>query len=231
MKTTFTYPLPVEDYVSGISSTRLGTYTYEGPEQIVFHINNHGEIVDIDPEYNIPEPEIYRKIVDPKNNLDHIPVAYYYQDRFKPDGHDIVYILEDEIQSNGDVYKKVTNPKIAMEYSLSWDFDKSNGVGVASGNWHFEQKVKDLTNIHKQRAEMRAENIGIWTGNPYLTSAVKDGLNAYISELNTFAANNPPMKEWKFTNTPMVGTMPTLHSDLKLALENLENGPTLEEGI
>ena len=29
----------------------------------------------------------------------------------------------------------------------------------------------------------------------------------------------------------MVGTMPTLSGDLKLSLENLENGPTLEEGI
>ena len=231
MKTTFTYPIPVEEYVAGISTTKFGTYTYEGPEQAVFHINIYGEILEIDPEYEIPEPDTYRKIVDPKNNLDHIPVAYYYQDRFKPAGFDIDYILEDETQSNGDVYKKVTNPKIAHNYRLIWDFDKSNGVGVASGNWHFDQKLKDLSNIHKQRAEMRKETIGIWTGNPFLTSTVKDGLNAYIAELDTFAANNPPLKEWKFVNTPMVGTMPTLNSDLKVALESLENGPTLEEGI
>ncbi len=231
MKTTFTYPLPDEDYVAGISTTRLGTFTYEGPEQVIFHINSDGDILEVDPEYDIPDPETFRKVVSPKNNLDHIPVAYYYQDRFKPDGFDIVYNLEDETQSNGDVYKKVSNPKLAMEYRLSWDFDKSNGVGVASGNWHFEQKVLPLTNIHKQRAEMRKENIGIYTGSPFLTSNQKNGLNSYIAELDTFAANNPPMKEWKFTNTPMVGTMPKLHSDLKLALENLENGPTLEEGI
>ena len=231
MKTTFTYPLPVENYVSGISTTRVGTYTYEGPEQIIFEISGAGDIVEIDPEYQIIEPEKYRKVVDPKNNPDHLPVAYYYQDRFKPNGHIHEYSYEDQTQSNGDVYKSKINPKLADMYQLFWDFDKSNGEGVDPGNWYFKQIVRSLTNKHKQLAESRKEKIGIYTGDPFLTNSVKDGLNAYLAELDTFAANNPPLQEWKFTNTPMVGTMPTLNSDLKLALENLENGPTLEEGI
>jgi len=231
MKTTFTYPLPVENYVSGISTTRVGTYTYEGPEQIIFEISGAGGIVDIDPEYQIIEPEKYRKVVDPKNNPDHLPVAYYYQDRFKPNGHTHEYSYEDQTQSNGEVYKAKINPKLADMYQLFWDFDKSNGEGVDPGNWYFKQKVRSLTNKHKQLAESRKEKIGIYTGDSSLTNSVKDGLNAYLAELDTFAANNPPLQEWKFMNTPMVGTMPTLSADLKLALENLENGPTLEEGI
>tara|TARA_B100000214_G_scaffold235113_1_gene171863 strand:+ start:1062 stop:1757 length:696 start_codon:yes stop_codon:yes gene_type:complete len=231
MKTTFTYPLPVENYVSGISTTRVGTYTYEGPEQIIYQINGDGSIFEIDPEDQIIEPEKYRKIVDPKNNPDHLPVAYYYQDRFKPNGHQHEYSYEDQTQSNGEVYKAKINPKLADMYQLVWDFDKSNGEGVDPGNWHFKQNVRSLTNKHKQLAESRKEKIGIYTGDPSLTDSVKNGLNAYIAELDTFATNNPPLQEWKFMNTPMVGTMPTLNSDLKLALENLENGPTLEEGI
>ena len=239
MKTTFTYPLPVENYVAGISTTRVGTYEYDGPEQIVYEISDGGVIIDIDPEYEIFDPATHRKIVDPKNNPDHLPVAYFYEDRFKTgseanqfkDGFYHNYSFVDETQSNGDVYKAKDNLRLSDAYTLSWDHDKSNGVGVASGNWHFEQKLRDLSNIHKQRAEDRKEIIGIHTTNSLLTSGVKTGLNAYIAELDTFIANNPPLKEWKFTNTPMVGTMPTLNGDLRVALENLDNAPTLEEGI
>jgi len=231
MKTTFTYPLPVENYVAGISTTRVGIYTYEGPEQVVFEISDEGRIVEIDPIYEIFDPANHRKIVDPKNNPDHLPVAYYFQDRFKFEGYIHNYTYNDEPQSNGEVYKAKVNMRLADAYELVWDHDKSNGVGVASGNWHFKQNVRSLTNIHKEKAEMRKANIGIWTDSPNLSSDVKDGLNTYIAELDTFAANNPPLKEWKFRNTPMVGTMPTLSGDLKLSLENLENGPTLEEGI
>ena len=124
MKTTFTYPLPVENYVSGISTTRVGTYTYEGPEQIIYQISGDGSIMEIDPEDQIIEPEKYRKIVDPKNNPDHLPVAYYYQDRFKPNGHIHEYSYEDQTQSNGEVYKSKINPRLADMYQLFWDFDK-----------------------------------------------------------------------------------------------------------
>ena len=57
MKTTFTYPLPEENYVSGISTTRKGTYNYEGPDELIFEINDAGNIVDIDPDYEIFNPD------------------------------------------------------------------------------------------------------------------------------------------------------------------------------
>ena len=56
MKTTFTYPLPTENYCTGISTTRVGTYNYDGPDQVVYEINGNGIIVDVDPDYEIFNP-------------------------------------------------------------------------------------------------------------------------------------------------------------------------------
>ena len=88
MKTTFTYPLPTENYVTGISTTRVGSYNYDGPDEIIFEIGDEGQIIDIDPDYEIFDPVRHRIVVKPKENANDLPVAYYFQDRFCKDTPD-----------------------------------------------------------------------------------------------------------------------------------------------
>tara|TARA_B100001175_G_scaffold7197_1_gene5659 strand:- start:3112 stop:3870 length:759 start_codon:yes stop_codon:yes gene_type:complete len=252
MKTTFTYPLPTENYVIGISTTRVGTYTYDGPDQVVYQINDSGNIVDVDPDYEIFDPANHRKVVDPKNNANHLPVAFYFQDRFTvgtvtqtgygdaatfnyTGGFVHNYTFEDQTQSNGEVYKAKVNLRLSDAYDLIWDFDKSNGVGIASGNWSFVQKVREKTNIHQQRAKQYRNLVGIFTDHSSLNSSTHTAVNNYVTELNTFAANNPNIQEWKFNgNSPKIGTMPTLDADAKREVQTVINAlglPLLPEEI
>ena len=252
MKTTFTYPLPTENYVTGISTTRVGTYTYDGPDQVVYEINDDGIIVDIDPDYEIFNPGEYRKVVDPKNNANHLAVAYYYQDRFTvgtvtqtgigdaatfnyTGGFVHNYTYEDQTQSNGEVYKAKVNLRLSDAYHLRWDFEKSNGVGIASGNWTFDQKIREQTNIHQQRAKQHRNAVGIFTDHSAVNSSTHTAVTTYIDELNTFISNNPNVQEWKFNgNCPIVGTMPKLDTNAKMEIEVVINKlglPLLEEGI
>ena len=242
MKTTFTYPLPTENYVTGISTTRVGSYDYDGPDEIVFEIGDEGQIIDIDPEYEIFDPVKHRIVVKPKQNANDLPVAYYFQDRFcrdtpdrnVQDGFVHNYTYNDEPQSNGEVYKAKVNLRLSDAYDLVWDFEKSNGAGIASGNWSFVQKTREETNIWKQRAEMRAKAVGIFTDHQKLSHSTHVGVTSYITACNTFAGNNPVMKEWKVLNTPMVGTMPKLALDARLEIESFIsslNLPLLDEDI
>lgn len=242
MKTTFTYPLPEENYVAGISTTRVGTYDYDGPDEIIFEINGEGMIVDIDPDYEIFDPVNHRRVVKPKTDANHLPVAYYYQDRFckdtpdknVQDGFVHNYVYNDEPQSNGEVYKAKVNLRLSDAYELVWDFEKSNGAGIASGNWSFNQKTREETNIWKQRAEMRAASVGIYTDHQKLSHSTHVGVTSYIDACKTFADNNPPMKEWKVLNTPKVGTEPKLALDARLEIESFIsslNLPLLDEDI
>ncbi len=154
MKTTFTYPLPTENYVTGISTTRVGTYNYDGPDEIVFEINDSGIIVDIDPDYEIPEYGKHRIVVTPKSDANHLPVAYYYQDRFSPGVvtksgvgdaatfsltgafvHN--YTFEDQVQSNGEVYKSKVNLRLSDAYELV-DYEKYNELDEKIYNFSSE---------------------------------------------------------------------------------------------
>ena len=242
MKTTFNYPLPEENYVTGISTTRKGTYNYDGPDEIIFQINDEGQIVDIDPEYEIFDPDKHRIVVKPKADANDLPIAYFYQDRFIPstadknvqDGffHNYTYI--DETQSNGEVYKAKENLRLSDAYTLKYDFEKSNGAGIASGGWVFNQKLREETNIWKQRAEMRSTAVGIFTDHQALSASTHTAVNTYRAECKTFADANPLMKEWKVLNTPKVGTEPKLDADARLEIQSLintENLPLLDEDI
>ena len=252
MKTTFTYPLPTENYCTGISTTRVGTYNYDGPDQVVYEINGNGIIVDVDPDYEIFNPGSYRKVVDPKNNANHLPVAYYFQDRFTvgtvtqtgfgdaatynyTGGFVHNYTYEDQTQSNGEVYKAKVNLRLSDAYDLIWDFDKSNGTGIASGNWSFVQKVREETNIHQQRAKQYRNVVGIFTDHSSLNSTTHAAVNDYVTALNTFVDNNPNVQEWKFNgNTPVNGSMPVLNVDAKKEIQTLINRlglPLLPEEI
>ena len=242
MKTTFNYPLPEENYVAGISTTRKGTYNYDGPDEIVFEINDNGVIVDIDPDYEIFDPDKHRIVVKPKADANDLPIAYFYQDRFIPstpdknvqDGffHNYTYI--DEPQSNGEVYKAKENLRLSDAYTLRYDFEKSNGAGIASGGWVFDQKLREETNLWKQRAEMRSNLVGIFTDHQALSASTHTAVKTYQAECKTFADANPLMKEWKVLNTPKVGTEPKLDADARREIESLintENLPLLDEEI
>ena len=46
---TFTYALPTELYVAGISTVGIGTYTYVGPDTFTVEIDAQGRIIMINP--------------------------------------------------------------------------------------------------------------------------------------------------------------------------------------
>ena len=46
---SFTYKLPEELYVAGISTTKTGTYTYIGPDKFDVEVDGQGRIIKCDP--------------------------------------------------------------------------------------------------------------------------------------------------------------------------------------
>ena len=53
---SFTYALPVENYVAGISTTKTATYTYVGPDEFDVEIDGEGYIINFDlTEYPSPD--------------------------------------------------------------------------------------------------------------------------------------------------------------------------------
>ena len=82
---TFTYALPTELYVAGISTVGIGTYTYVGPDTFTVEIDGQGRIIMVNPTDPDLSPE--RKKTINANSSSELPVAYLavnhaYEDDF-----------------------------------------------------------------------------------------------------------------------------------------------------
>jgi hypothetical protein len=188
MIVTFSYPLPDELYVEGVSGNITATYTYDGPETFDVQIDDFGNILDIDIQ-NDPElgPD-FRKTI---NATTHTAVAYllgrYFVGEYKWE-----YEYEDETMDNGDVYKKMINPDLCDAYELIFNFE--------TNDWKLEQIVKHQDNPAALQAKKRKENIQKYSEKYSFGTETDTLIDNYVEELDTFIANNPPLKTWKYIN-------------------------------
>ena len=217
MISTFTFNIPIEQYVAGIGSTTV-SYTYDGPETMDFSLCGAGEIFEAGIDYE-PEPP-YSKLTLNAGISSHLPIMYYYNDTVNDD-LEWVNIHKDVTMDNGDVYHEVTNPNMNDHFNL-----KFNPVN----RWfYFEQIVIPQNNIYADKALDRKEFIAPYKEETYktFTTAVKNDIQTYIDALDVFIAANGLMKHWKYINKPKVGTMPTLPQSVKDAIDQLPNNHDL----
>tara|TARA_B100000902_G_scaffold264199_1_gene250349 strand:+ start:1964 stop:2650 length:687 start_codon:yes stop_codon:yes gene_type:complete len=217
MISTFTFNIPIEQYVAGIGSTTV-SYTYDGPETMDFALCGDGDIFEAGIEYE-PEPP-YSKLTLNVGIASHLPIMYYYNDTVNDD-LEWVNVHKDVTMDNGDVYHEVTNPNMNDHFDCRFN--------PAKKWFYFEQIVIPQNNIHAQKAEDRKEFIAPYKEETYktFTTAVKNDIQTYIDALDVFIAANGPMKHWKYINKPKVGTMPTLPQSVKDAIDQLPNNHNL----
>ena len=230
MISTFTYPLPVEQFVAGIGTT-VGTYTYDGPDSIDYTIQASGHIVEVglEPDH-VVEPPLLKRTFN-CGIASHLPFCYYYMDTVNDDYH-WDHVNKDVLMENGDVYHEITNPNLNDNYDVRYNENTKS--------YYFEQIVKCQNNIHAEKIEDRKLFFERYKDESYktFTTAVKNDLQTYLDECDTFIAANGLMKNWKYINKPIVGTYPKLPETVKNAINNLPNSHELyinildmEEGI
>jgi hypothetical protein len=189
MITTFSYPLPDELYVEGVSGKITGTFTYDGPETFDVQIDQSGNIIDIDIQ-NDPElgPD-YRKTINATKNPE---VAYMFAHYFIEDYHPPVSDTVDEVMENGDVYKKPLNPDLTTAYQVNYN--------TQDNDWELVQIVKQQDNPSTLEAKKRKEYIQKYADKYSFGVEVDDAIETYITLLDTFIENNPLLKTWKYIN-------------------------------
>jgi hypothetical protein len=184
----FTYPLPDELYVEGVSGKVIGTYTYDGPEKFDVHVSEFGDVINID-VYCDPElgPD-YRKTIDASTNVE---VAYFFNHYFT-ENYTYEYEYEEEVMENSDVYEKPINPDLSDAYELKFNFDKND--------WEILQIIKEQSNPSTIEAERRKEYIEGYSSKYSFGTEIDSLIESYLLELDTFIEDNPPLKSWKYSN-------------------------------
>jgi len=188
MIVTFSYPLPDELYVEGVSGGVTGTYTYDGPETFDVHVDMSGSIIDIDVNNDPEMGPNFRKTIDASTNVE---VAYMLAHYFIDD-YVYEYETEDVVMDNGDIYKKILNPDLKDAYEARFNFEKND--------WELNQIIKSQDNPLADRAKQIKSYIQKYSEKYSFGESVDIAIENYISQLDDFIADNPPIKTWKYTN-------------------------------
>ena len=206
---SFTHLLPTELYVAGISTNVSGSYTYNGPETFDVWIEAAtGKFIQVKSE-PAPEAGILSKTINAADPSQ-LPAAYLVSHFFHED-YQWNYVLEDEVQSNGDVYKKITNPDLRDAYELRWDFDTSK--------WVFDQILKLMSNDAVDEAKRRRDYVKTYADQYDFGDTINTKIDHYIAGIGTFIGNNPEHKTWKFVTLPdPVGTIPKIPVEISVEL-------------
>lgn len=215
MIVTFSYALPDELYVEGVSGEVEGTYTYDGPDQIDVDIDQFGNVVGVG--YNSPpEPGKMRKTVDPSV---HPEVAYIFSDIYIDD-FDWQYEYEEELMENGDIYQKVLNPNLKDVYYAKFN--------ASENDWELVQIVKDQTNPQLAKAEKNREYVKRYSDEYSFSDEIETIIADYLETIENYIETLPPIKLWKYTNIDSILALypvPKIPSTLVLEFSKL---PTLE---
>lgn len=204
----FTYSLPDELFVEGVSGDIVGDFTYDGPETFDVHIDELGRVFDIDVQNDPENGPDFRKTIDASENT---AVAYILSNYFIDD-----YVreleFEDEVMENGDVYKKLKNIDLTDAYELRYDFE--------TNDWKLDQIVKEQYNLAAEEAKVRKKYIQKYADKYSFGTEVDDAIETYITTLDTFITNNPPLKTWKYINFNL-NSVPKIPANIAVELSKL----------
>tara|TARA_B100000965_G_scaffold110363_1_gene91127 strand:- start:3744 stop:4457 length:714 start_codon:yes stop_codon:yes gene_type:complete len=222
---SFTYALPVENYVAGISTTKTATYTYVGPDEFDVEIDGEGYIINFGlTEY--PSPD--RKKTIKATEAAQLPIAYLARHHFDEDGFVWTENYVQETMDNGDVYNRLDNPDLEDVYqSPRWD-DKN-------GKWVVEQIIKEQWNAGQAEAKRRKSYVETYYSQYDFGTDVNAKIDAYLVGITSYIAANPKYKTWKYTTQPTPPDIPKIDADIMKAFKNLPlphsfalgGGPTL----
>ena len=211
---SFTYLLPTELYVAGISTNVTGSYTYSGPEDFDVWINaTTGDVEKINTKNAAPSGSLV-KTVNAKDSSQ-LPMAYALSHALS-DSYSYSYTYTDETQSNGDVYKKIDNPDLRDAYSVYWDF--------ANSKWAFKQILKKLENKDADAAVQRRDWVKTWGDKYDFGETVNTKIDHFVAGIGTYLAANPYHKTWKFVTLPdSVGTIPKIPAEIQVEISKLQS--------
>ncbi len=202
---TFTYALPTELYVAGISTVGIGTYTYVGPDTFTVEIDGQGRIVDINP--TDPDLPAERKKTINANSSSELPVAYLAVNHKYEDSFTWTEEYVNETQSNGDVYQVLKNPDMDDAYDTPrWDSQ--------SGTWKIDQLLKPLRNDAYNEAKRRKDYLENYKKAYQFSDAIETKIDAYLVGITSYMNANPPFKTWKYVTLPTPPAIPKIDADV-----------------
>lgn len=208
----FTYALPDELWVEGFSNSLTGTWDYNGPSSIKLYASlEDGSITTTDPTRPLDGNEV-EIIIDATVNPEFADlVAHYFIEDYTFDP-----TFEDVTMDNGDVWKKLTNPRMSDVYELYYDIDTS---ALA-----LRQIVKSINDSGKVVAEARIGKLQAYINDYDFGTDTNAAMQTYINTLTSFVASYSGVQSWKYITIPSEQIAPKIPVAIAQEIHNLGLG-------
>ena len=205
----FTYALPDELWVEGVSGDVTGTWTYEGPETIRLYADpDDGTITAIDPGHPLPAGNVEVTIDANANPELAEMVAHFFTD-------DVVNnpTFEDVTMDNGDIYKRLTNPRMIDAYELQYDAD-NNALKLA-------QVLRAIDESGKVTAQSRKDKMQAYLDEYDFGTETNAAIQTYIDSLTTYINDYVGVQGWKYINIPESPAAPKIPAAIQAEINKL----------
>jgi len=186
----FTYPLPDELYIEGVSGKIKGSFTYDGPDSITVFLEESGEIRYIEPRITDDMDPNLIKQIDPEKDS----AAAYLLNHYFLDDISRQYEFEDIEMENGDIYKNPINPDLTDAYELVYNFDKEE--------WELKQILRKLVDPAVPIAKERKEYVLKYYEKYDFGEDINTKITEYLSKLDNIIDNPQLLMPWKYINIP-----------------------------
>jgi hypothetical protein len=186
----FTYPLPDELYIEGVSGKIKGSFTYDGPDSITVFLEESGEVRYIEPRITDDMDPNLIKQIDPEKDS----AAAYLLNHYFLDDISRQYEFEDIEMENGDIYKNPINPDLTDAYELVYNFDKEE--------WELKQILRKLVDPAVPIAKERKEYVLKYYEKYDFGEDIDTKITEYLSKLDNIIDNPQLLMPWKYINIP-----------------------------
>jgi hypothetical protein len=212
----FTYQIPDDLYVEGITGNKTVTYTYDGPEKFSVLVNSDGIVYEVDPNPDELTSKSLEELVEIDANK--TPEVAYFFGHFLLKTFEHEYEFNEEVMDNGDIYRFPKNPILWDVYYVLYNRDSSE--------WEFKQVLKDKVKPGENTIRVRLNIINRYLETYEFLPEVEGEILKYVNTLNEYISNCTAICEWKYTNLPKpnIPKIPALVASEfnKLPGENLE---------
>lgn len=185
----FTYPIPDELFVEGVSGKVNGSFTYDGPETITVFLDQSGRVSVIEPRITPDMDPNLVKEVDPQKT----PEVAYLLNHYFIDYSTWEYEYKDVEMENGDIYKEVVNPDLGDAYELIYNFEEDK--------WELSQIIKQQDDFAVVIAKERKGYVEKYTKQYSFSEEIEEKIGEYLNLIQEIIDNPQPIKTWKYTTS------------------------------
>ena len=198
MNKEFSIKVPDELYLATYSANTWATWTYDGPETLNVIVCNNSTVIrftEDEPTGAEPDDNTTEYVVSVDANT--YPSVAHYLYTFKDEYE---YVYEDEINHDGSIYTKITNPRIQDYYELTHQFGAINSREDATtvGPWRFVPRAVDTSTVAEIETRASVEMLKSKLGTLKLEAADQALYDEYILDAEEYLEVMEDVYPWKY---------------------------------